>query len=167
VTDEHPAPKPRSKRLHILWAIALTLLLTLGAFCWLVVVPVWRVQAATEAFLARGPGKSSISVTKNPGSPGQLFDNPLGPEDAAAMVKNLGGGEQALRSLRTYISCPRWIAPNKLHATQALMACGKQAEPYLETLQDMEGPENADIRTGATWAYVMMLEDQPAQEEPE
>jgi hypothetical protein len=38
----------RSKRLYILWSTALTLLLALGLFSWLVVVPVWRVRSIVD-----------------------------------------------------------------------------------------------------------------------
>jgi len=41
-------PKPRSRKLYVLWAIALTLLLALGLFSWLVVVPVMGVRSALE-----------------------------------------------------------------------------------------------------------------------
>jgi hypothetical protein len=37
-------PEGRSRKIYVLWTIALTLLLSLGAFCWLVVVPVWQVR---------------------------------------------------------------------------------------------------------------------------
>jgi len=44
---EHPpeAKKPGSKRIYILWGVALALLLAAGLFCWLVVVPVWADRA--------------------------------------------------------------------------------------------------------------------------
>jgi len=43
-----PAPAKRSKRLYILWGVALTLLLAAGAFCWAVVVPVWQVRSIVD-----------------------------------------------------------------------------------------------------------------------
>jgi hypothetical protein len=44
----------RSRKIYILWAIALTLLLSLGAFCWLVVVPVTQLRNA-ECGVRNGP----------------------------------------------------------------------------------------------------------------
>ena len=44
-SDECP-PKPRSRKIYVLWSTALTLLLALGLFCWLVVVPVVQLRTA-------------------------------------------------------------------------------------------------------------------------
>ena len=34
-----PAPSNRSRRIYVLWSVALTLLISTALFCWLVVVP--------------------------------------------------------------------------------------------------------------------------------
>jgi hypothetical protein len=84
VTDEQ-TPKPRSRRLYILWAIALTLLLCLALFCWLVVVPVWQVRNAVEC--------AEFVVTE---------------EDGQRLVAELGGAERAARRLDSFIRLPSW-----------------------------------------------------------
>ncbi len=57
MSEEQAVEKKRSKRIYIMWAAALGMLLAAGLFCWLVVVPVWRthsVLAETEALTAIG-----------------------------------------------------------------------------------------------------------------
>jgi hypothetical protein len=95
VTPNQPQAKPRSRKIYILWAIALTLLLTLGAFCWLVVVPVWRVRSV-------------------------LGSMPV--KDCGSLIERLGGDVPAMKTLEGYIRRPNWLAPDKLKAL-ALMNC--------------------------------------------
>jgi len=49
---EHPpeAKKPGSKRIYILWGVALTLLLAAGLFCWLVVMPILETREVVRLF---------------------------------------------------------------------------------------------------------------------
>jgi len=48
LTHEEPQPSKRSKRLYILWATVLALLITAALFSWLVVVPVLRARSAAK-----------------------------------------------------------------------------------------------------------------------
>ncbi len=52
MTDEKPAPKPRSKRIYVYWGVALALLVTVGLLCWLVVVPYMRVERELDELWA-------------------------------------------------------------------------------------------------------------------
>jgi hypothetical protein len=88
MTTDQPQPKKRSKRLYLLWGIALTLLLTLGAFCWLVVVPVWRTRQVVSAYVG----------------------NEI---DGKAAVEQLGGGSRASRAVQLYRRMPKWLAPER------------------------------------------------------
>jgi hypothetical protein len=101
------APSARSsKRVIVLWAIALALLLGLGLFCWLVVVPVWRVNAVLA----------------------QVYNDQLPREKAVA---ELGGGEVALRRLRAYLRAPRWLARYKTEGALLACHCGDGATDML------------------------------------
>ena len=40
---DHPAP--RSRRIYVMWGVALTLLVTLGLACWFVAYPIWLVRS--------------------------------------------------------------------------------------------------------------------------
>jgi HEAT repeat protein len=101
-----PAPTKRSKRMYVLWATALTLLLTLGLFCWLVVVPYFRVRAAIE----RCAGTWDLM-----------------PQE----IERLGGPELAARDLSLYTRLPDRIADRKRTAALLLGRCGKPAVPAL------------------------------------
>jgi hypothetical protein len=83
---EEPAlvSKSRSHKMHILWAIALVLLLSLGAFCWLVVVPVWRVRSAL----------TRLQACSNVVEWGREVEHE---------IAELGGPEASARSIRLYL----------------------------------------------------------------
>ncbi len=95
-------PKKRSRKLYILWAIALTLLLTAALFCWLVVVPVWRVRAVL-----------TLMPTKN-----------YGP-----LITKLGGEHAAATELYEYLRRPDWQAPSKRKALDLMsnVSSGREA----------------------------------------
>ncbi len=105
-----PSPAPRSRKLYVPWAIALTLLLATGAFCWAVVVPVWQVRKVvtrnTQMWPASGPWCSGD-------------------------IRNLGGPEEAASHLGGYLRMPQWLAPHKDIAVRMLGQCGPPAQPHL------------------------------------
>jgi len=106
MSDQQPAPVKRSRRLYILWGVALTLLISTAIFCWLVVVPVWRTDR----------------VIRN-------FDFHADSEDE--FVQQLGGPGEALRLLRLYTRMPNWIATHEPKAVRLLGACGARAIPEI------------------------------------
>jgi hypothetical protein len=82
-----PAPSPespqaaatvdkKSRKVYVLWGIALTLLISTAVFCWLVVVPVMKVRAAASRY-NQGAGYPSREEMRRLG----------GPEVAARRVK--------------------------------------------------------------------------------
>jgi len=104
----------KSRRLYWLWGIALTLLLGLALFCWLVVVPVWQVRRVTQEFATSGFRDGYFSSSKQ----------------AAPHIEDLGGAGPGARKLALYLRAPRWVegAHSKGHAysTYVLLAyCGK------------------------------------------
>ncbi len=105
MTDAHIL-KPSSRKLCILWAIALTLLLALGAFCWLTVVPLWQAHVAVSDF-------QETRIT------------------GAATVKRLGGPELCFRKVRTYLKCPGLPRTKKNWSVALLGYCGREAVPTL------------------------------------
>ncbi len=102
-------PTPRSRKLYVLWAIALTLLLTGGAFCWAVVVPVWRVHRVLRACVR----------------------DELSPEEA---VEQLGGPHRAANGLNLCLRLPRVNVDSRREATRVLRECGPEAVPVLTRL---------------------------------
>jgi HEAT repeat protein len=114
VTTDRPPATSRSRRICVLWVTALTLLLTLGLFCWLVVVPVRQV--------------ASIVQSCGPASHTQLS---LDTNDYGAAVNQLGGPDAAVEKLGAYLRRPRRLAPQKWIAVRMLGACGSTAVPEL------------------------------------
>jgi hypothetical protein len=92
----------RSKRIYVLWGIALTLLVVTGVLCWTVVVPSYKV------FKEVGELSGDYSH-KSASTPRLAWVNP------AAKPESLRtrGGEQGWQSLREparplQTSCPLW-----------------------------------------------------------
>jgi hypothetical protein len=71
----------RSRKVYVLWAIALTLLLALGVFCWTVVVPFFEIRAA----VVRCAKDRDVVKTE---------------------VENLGGPERAAAKTTSYLRWP-------------------------------------------------------------
>jgi len=117
VTDEAPAGKPRSRKLYVLWAIALTLLLALGLFSWLVVVPVWQVRSGLKnvGWYASGP------VDSIPGG--------------RELVSELGGPRAATSKLMLYLRMPDFVAPGKALAIDVLRVVGPDAAEAIPVLE--------------------------------
>jgi hypothetical protein len=119
--------KPRSKRLYVLWAIALTLLISLGAFCWLVVVPVWQVRRVVNS---RSSPSDPFLVDFSRLPRGDLFDK----------IKDLGGPRQAVRRLGNYLLLPDAVAPAKRNAAHLLVCCGMPAKGCILKLIESDRP---------------------------
>jgi HEAT repeats len=107
--------QPRSRKMYVLWAIALTLLLSTGLFSWLVVVPVWQVHSWLTGTV------------------------PLGQIREIEAIDKLGGLERAATKLSLYL---RFVARSREEKHQIcyyLGFCGPSAVPGLvHTLHDKD-----------------------------
>jgi hypothetical protein len=88
----------RSRRVCIYWGIALTLLVTVGLLCWLVVVPVMEVDEALQG--------CDLPTLKGLHPPPQEVERLRTQYQQA--IKELGGPEQAERKLGLYMRLPDW-----------------------------------------------------------
>jgi HEAT repeat protein len=125
----------RSRKVYILWGIALTLLLSAALFCWLVVVPVWQVRNVIRSYRHR------ISTLSGKTLPNTLALNSQGNQEATESVTQLGGPPAAIGKLRLYIKCPASLAPHRPTAVSMLGYCGKTAVPELLILLNHEDKE--------------------------
>jgi HEAT repeat protein len=92
----------RSRKVYVLWGIALTFLGTVGLVCWLVVVPFLQTRAAMErAAVVR---KRCV----------------FGAGDLRTTLKELGGPERAAGKLTLYLRAPASLAPERALAVEAL-----------------------------------------------
>jgi HEAT repeats len=137
-------PVKRSKRLYILWAIALTLLLTAGLFCWTVVVPVWSTHRVLSQCV--NPSYPPWYVPAAEGDPSYLGFTPIRPREA---VKRLGGPQETASKLVFYLRMPAWIAGDRWRAVGLLGYCGKHGLSPLE--QQLVGADD-NIRAAAASA---------------
>ncbi len=112
MTDS-PAPPARSRRLYVLWGVSLTLLISTGLFCWLVVVPVWKVRQIAEGVTL----ENSSEIAEGE----ELRKR----EQAVAL---LGGTGPAAERLRSYILLPDFAAAYKTEAASILPICGLDAK---------------------------------------
>jgi HEAT repeats len=137
-------PVKSSKRLYILWAVALTLLLAIGLFCWLVIVPVYRTGTVI--------GDSFGEVSQNPAT-----KYAQDPDGITRALERLGGREQALAKLSQYY---RWqifaessgSSPESHKKGLAVLLmgyCGPQARDTL--LRASEDP-NSNVRLAAIYS---------------
>jgi len=129
VTDEAPAGKPRSRKLYVLWAIALTLLLALGLFSWLVVVPVWQSVSLVDDI--------NREWIRQIGTTDDLRSRRIGGFEEEAVAR-WGGSAHVLPLLRRYNRLPKFLAGEKYLAVRLLGACGKQAVPALVEALEVE-----------------------------
>jgi HEAT repeat protein len=112
VPNAADTPKKRSRGICVLWGVALTLLVCVATFCWLVVVPVLQVRS--QLF--------SDSQGSNHGGLGQ-------------MVEELGGKEETVRKVRLYLWAPEWLTGGgRDRAAILLSKCGEPAVPLLRQL---------------------------------
>jgi HEAT repeat protein len=112
--------RKRSKRIYVYWGIALTLLLGLGVFCWLVVLPVSRAGKALERL-----NETRVSHYRWPA---------WAPGEPESQVEKLGGPASASRQLHVYIMMPQFAAPDKHGAVVLLGYCGAPAAYRLVAL---------------------------------
>jgi HEAT repeat protein len=114
-----PRPAKRSRKLYVLWSIALTLLLALGLVCWLVVVPVWRVRSV-------------------------LASHAVGRTFTRDAVDELGGKEMAVRRISLYFNVPYTSRDNRMSGAAILGHCGPTAaDPLTRALKDHDGKVRA------------------------
>jgi len=85
------APKPRPRKLYVLWAIALTLLLALGSFSWLVVVPVLQARTLVRDEI---PAK----MFRRP-----VYTRAMARRDSLDGIAKLGGQRRAAMLLYRYL----------------------------------------------------------------
>ena len=110
--------KRRSKRICVLWAVALGLLLAAGLFSWLVAVPYLRARAAVADM--------------------RVFFRTSGVVDEAGfnaharkLIQGLGGEDRAIAALTLYFRAPRTSPEDRASAAYLLGYCGRSAVPAL------------------------------------
>ena len=103
-------PRQRSRRMYIMWGVALALLLTVGIFCWLVVVPYLQVRAALER------------------CPPAMWPN------LRTEARNLGSKRETARKLRIYLRFPDFLTPRRKFAVWMLSQCGRDGAAELMRL---------------------------------
>lgn len=115
---ETPQQKRRSRRVYILWAVALTLLLTAGLLCWKMVVPFMQARHLVE----NHPDKWVEGVAS---SGGYCFAPQW--SDYTQVIDAHGGPRRASRLLMVYLNAPAAVAPRKDRACELLVYCGSTA----------------------------------------
>jgi len=141
--------RPRFRRIYVLWAIALTLLLALGLFSWLVVVPVWQARSVLRN---RIPALSTFGERE-----GHV---PIPTGVAQAVVSDLGGQDAASRKLTVSV---RYWPMDDWHthlAVRVLGHCGERGREELKLIV-RSGPDA--YRDTARW----VLEHPPGWREKE
>ncbi len=125
-TEQQPA-KFRSRRMYIMWSVALALLVAAGLFSWLVAVPVWRVKRALasdprQQYSPEGPGTSAGRL--------RLLKAELA--WTRESTESLGGPLRAAGALRCYLRMPDSLAPAeaRARAVTLLARCGRRPELY-------------------------------------
>jgi len=152
-----PAPSglvKRSRRIYIYWGIALTLLVTVGLVCWLVVVPVTEVRTAVRR-LKSVTNEATRNWSKRPW-----------PADYWVLAKDetrweivskegvipLGGPEQAARAVSLYLRAPESLAPDKALALVLAGACGDDASPLVPLIISFLEDNDRGMRSAAVVA---------------
>jgi HEAT repeat protein len=115
-------PEGRSRKMYVLWAIALTLLISTGLFSWLVVVPAWRTRSVVLGTHATYQRIKDLHLSTADAIEADFLDR---------HVKRLGGEASAARLLRVYLQRPAWMAPKKHVAIGLLARCGGSGVPVL------------------------------------
>jgi hypothetical protein len=121
------AVERRSRKLYVLWAIALSLLLAFGLFCWLVLVP---------AYKARSRLNSMQYCTWKSDKIEDAFYSRTGP----SFVAEVGGPRRCVMALSLYISLPDRFAPRKHEAVRYAAFCGPSGASLLESLRERDDP---------------------------
>jgi hypothetical protein len=134
-----PADQPaqpadrRDRRVYVWWAVALTLLGLLGAFCWAVMVPYCQVRNEVRAAVREL--KSKLNTYDGPSRHFAARRN---------AVTGLGGPEAASRKIRAYLRLPRRLAPDRYEAVMILPLCGEAGVPVLADI--VTSSEEAPLR---------------------
>jgi hypothetical protein len=134
--ESSPVEKKRSRKIYVLWGIALTLLLVVGLFCWTVVMPVPGARAAVEEVHSKRRYKGK-----------DQYEWPEG--EVKKQIAGLGGPEKASRALGLYISVPLKGAKHKNSkhpkrkdtAFRMLTECGEPAWPVVCGVLGNRDPE--------------------------
>ena len=126
----------RSRKIYVLWSIALGVQLLLGLFCWKVVVPLARI----EAVLGKASACSMCYAY----------------HDSEQIVQKLGGPDKAVPRIMLYLRTDRiafWRKDTGIGVILLLADCGRQAVPALVSLA---GDEDLGTRFGAAKALNKM-----------
>jgi HEAT repeat protein len=154
-------PAGRSRKIYVLWGVALTLLLSTALFCWLVVVPVWQVHNV----LARRSSRIFVIETKIRGRWGISVSELVGHDKRDPKtfdpIAELGGPETAARKFRIYLMTPG-MGSRRKEAIHQLSRCGPSA---LETLVGLLDDQDAETRRWAVWAIGALGSDAIGAEE--
>ena len=120
-----PAPSP-SKRLYVMWGVALGLLVALAIFCWSVVMPALQVREVLRDCPRSMGGHYDGSVSWTD----QIFDR----AEAMVLIQRLGGPEKATPKLGLYARLPRWAAEGNDRCCGLLAHCGRAGAETLGSL---------------------------------
>jgi len=154
----------RSRKVYVLWGVALALLLAAGLFCWLVVLPVLEVRRVRAALKpVRAPIIICFVESDSADQGSTLSREEVGPiirhlpapsfsrDEAAPIIQQLGGPGRAAHKLGLFLRLPPWltgadISPNPplaslyddygLRAAHLLCYCAEPAVPELLLLLD-------------------------------
>ncbi len=152
---ETPNPR-RSRRIYIYWGVALALLLTLGLFCWLVVVPVWQVQKAIGRLEAIAEREARSFSSRRMSAPPYYWASQSNDRLMALAteegVKPLGGPEQAASAASLYLRAPERFAPDKALALVLAGACGGDASPLVPLIVRFIEDDDRNVRLTAVTA---------------
>ncbi len=134
-------PKSRSRRMYIMWGVALALLVAAGLFSWLVVVPVLQVRSAAQDLISR----RGLPDLQGFYAPHLDLSRPR--KMAHEAVGRLGGPDEARDKLSLYLRLPPdWdLVVGRAAAVWMLTACGEEAAPILVRELD-----------GTSWWYAAM-----------
>ncbi len=127
--------RSRSRRIYVLWGVALSLLLALRLLSWFVVAPCLQVRWAL------GELRSCSRAYK--------WNMLTGAAPVERALERLGGLEEAVPKIAFYLRLPRWATTARRDAVSLLADCGPPAVPVLaRTLREEEPP----LRTSAAAA---------------
>jgi hypothetical protein len=155
VSEEQPAPVKRSRKLYVLWATALTLLLALGLVCWLVVVPVFRVRDTHEVIV-----KVDFPRIQPP-------DDVFSPQEA---IEALGGRQRAATRLKMYLRCHHQLLPidpsdRQFYRVKAVRLLGWCNEHAADTLEGVLKDETGEVCQAAAEALDKIKAAESAKEQ--
>ena len=127
-----PTNTARGRRLYVLWAAALALLLALGLVCWLVVVPYLQVRSELQRLRTDDTGAYDV-------------------------LERLGGPREAARKLELYLKMPSSLSEDSECALFLLVRCCKEPRAA-DALISAALHRDPDKRAPATLALVNLGE---------